>query len=276
MMTIPGNPSTRAARTFGIALLASTLVAGLAAEQAAAATRATRSNTATIAIPDSSSSSSTIVVSERGRIKDLDVTLVGLSHTFPDDLDIMLIGPTGAAVPLMSDVCGGADLSSVTIRFDDEGEETYNCATSQRVRTQDDPNGTSSGNWPVSPTGTKLAKFDGTRTNGQWTLAVIDDALADTGSIANGWQLHFTVKRLNVKITKKPNKTTKSRKARFAFRSVPGAKSFKCSIDGKAFRKCGSPKTYRHLKPGRHVFRVKAKGDFGQPGSAKYAWRIRR
>lgn len=34
--------------------------------------------------------------------------------------------------------------------------------------------------------------------------------------------------------------------------------SFKCSIDGQAFVKCRSPRTYKGLNPGRHVFRVRA------------------
>src|SRR3954453_3644619 len=39
-------------------------------------------------------------------VSDVNVTIDDLSHTPPDDLDIELVGPNGAAVPLMSDVCG--------------------------------------------------------------------------------------------------------------------------------------------------------------------------
>ncbi|MCB0869269.1 MAG: SGNH/GDSL hydrolase family protein [Solirubrobacterales bacterium] len=43
----------------------------------------------------------------------------------------------------------------------------------------------------------------------------------------------------------------------FRFRSSEEG-SFRCSIDGRAFSRCTSPKTLRGLKKGRHVFRVKA------------------
>ncbi|MGQ9550480.1 MAG: hypothetical protein ACUVWS_17840, partial [Roseiflexus sp.] len=50
---------------------------------------------------------STIEVSGvSGSIVSVVVRLNGLSHTFPDDLDIVLVGPSGQAVMLMSDVGG--------------------------------------------------------------------------------------------------------------------------------------------------------------------------
>jgi len=50
---------------------------------------------------------STISVSGlTGVVGKVTVSLNGLSHSFPDDLDIMLISPTGQKIMLMSD-CGG-------------------------------------------------------------------------------------------------------------------------------------------------------------------------
>lgn len=46
--------------------------------------------------------------------------------------------------------------------------------------------------------------------------------------------------------------------ARFRFQSTVPGSSFQCKLDKGRFRPCASPKTYRNLKPGRHVFRVKA------------------
>src|SRR5690242_7366033 len=37
------------------------------------------------------------------------VTLQGFSHTFPRDVDVLLVGPTGRTVFLMSDVGSGTD-----------------------------------------------------------------------------------------------------------------------------------------------------------------------
>jgi hypothetical protein len=38
---------------------------------------------------------------------------------------------------------------------------------------------------------------------------------------------------------------------------APGA-AFYCRLDKAAFKPCGSPKVYRNLKRGRHVFRLKS------------------
>jgi T5SS/PEP-CTERM-associated repeat protein len=54
-----------------------------------------------------------------GTITNLTVTLSGLSHTFPDDLDILLVGPGGQKVMLMSDAGGGFALGNATLVFDD-------------------------------------------------------------------------------------------------------------------------------------------------------------
>ena len=47
---------------------------------------------------------SEIVVSGfTGDLTDLTLTVSGLTHTFPDDLDLLLVGPNGAALVFMSD-----------------------------------------------------------------------------------------------------------------------------------------------------------------------------
>lgn len=46
--------------------------------------------------------------------------------------------------------------------------------------------------------------------------------------------------------------------ARFGFSSSAGDGSFQCRLDRGPFKPCTSPKTYRHLKPGHHTFRVRA------------------
>lgn len=48
-----------------------------------------------------------------------------------------------------------------------------------------------------------------------------------------------------------------TRSATFWFSSSE-AGGFLCRLDAKPFKPCTSPKGYRHLKPGRHTFRVKA------------------
>jgi trimeric autotransporter adhesin len=53
------------------------------------------------------------------------------------------------------------------------------------------------------------------------------------------------------------------RKATFRFASGEPDSTFSCKLDKKRFRACASPKTYKKLKPGKHVFRVKARDRAG-------------
>jgi hypothetical protein len=53
------------------------------------------------------------------------------------------------------------------------------------------------------------------------------------------------------------------RKATFRFSSREQGSTFSCRLDKQKPRTCTSPKTYRGLKPGKHVFRVKARDRAG-------------
>ena len=67
------------------------------------------------------------------------------------------------------------------------------------------------------------------------------------------------------------------RKAKFRFTSSVAGSRFRCSLDRRPFRKCKSPRTYRHLKPGKHRFRVKATAaGKTDPTPVKKRFRIRR
>ena len=60
------------------------------------------------------------------------------------------------------------------------------------------------------------------------------------------------------RITKAPPAKSTSTTANFKFNSDEAGSSFMCKLDKKAFAGCRSPKTYKKLKPGKHVFKVKA------------------
>jgi hypothetical protein len=49
-----------------------------------------------------------------------------------------------------------------------------------------------------------------------------------------------------------------TRSAKFWFSASEPAPSFLCRLDKADFKPCGSPRAYKHLKPGSHAFRVKA------------------
>jgi trimeric autotransporter adhesin len=50
-----------------------------------------------------------------------------------------------------------------------------------------------------------------------------------------------------------------TRKATFRFASSEPGSTFSCKLDKRKLRRCSSPKTYKKLAPGKHVFRVKAR-----------------
>jgi CSLREA domain-containing protein len=64
--------------------------------------------------------------------------------------------------------------------------------------------------------------------------------------------------RPETKIVKAPKAVLRSRRAAFRFRSDEPGSSFQCRLDSKPFAACRSPKRYAGLRPGRHVFKVRA------------------
>jgi hypothetical protein len=60
------------------------------------------------------------------------------------------------------------------------------------------------------------------------------------------------------KITKGPKGKSSRKKAKFNFASNEAGSKFECKLDRKPFKKCRSPKKYSGLKPGKHVFKVRA------------------
>lgn len=53
-------------------------------------------------------------------------------------------------------------------------------------------------------------------------------------------------------------KKIKGRAAKFRFVSSEASSTFQCRLDRKKFKPCLSPKKYKRLKPGKHVFEVRA------------------
>jgi len=60
------------------------------------------------------------------------------------------------------------------------------------------------------------------------------------------------------RILRQPRKVPEGGVARFAFTANEAGSRFQCRLDGGRFRVCKSPKRYRNLRPGKHVFRVRA------------------
>ncbi|PEJ91019.1 hypothetical protein CN688_25345 [Bacillus toyonensis] len=125
------------------------------------------------------------------------VTLKGLSHETPADIDILLVGPQGETVFLMSDAGFDIPISNVDLTFDDDATTslpfdseissgTYK-PTNYTLIPDDFPAPA-----PVSPYGSTLSVFNSTNPNGTWNLFVVDNFSANSGSIADGWELTIT------------------------------------------------------------------------------------
>jgi subtilisin-like proprotein convertase family protein len=161
---------------------------------------ATFSNPGLVSIPSSGpatpSPSSILVSGMSGYVTKVTATLIGVNHTFPDDLDVLLVGPGGQSVMLMSDAGGGADLVDVTLGFDDAAtaslpDNTQIVAGTYKPTNYDVEDVYANGG-PQPPFGATFSGFVGTVPNGTWSLWVIDDSPQDSGTITGGWTLSLT------------------------------------------------------------------------------------
>ena len=177
-------------------------------------TSATFSNAAIITIPASGTGAATgapstpypsnIAVSGfASPVTGVTVKLNSLNHTYPGDVDMLLVGPTGRKMIIISDAGNTNDWVNATITLDDNAAS---CLLGKPARNQ---TGTfKPGNFDVvqdpfpvpAPAGAYLtpapggtdtfaSAFAGQDPNGTWSLYVVDDAGTDTGNMNGGWQL---------------------------------------------------------------------------------------
>jgi subtilisin-like proprotein convertase family protein len=130
------------------------------------------------------------------------VTLKQISHTFPSDVDVLLVGPTGVKFTLMSDVIGGTDWTGQTYTFDDDAAAILPSSGAPPASGSFKPTNYGTGDAfpapaPAAPyldpatagTATLSGAFGGLNPNGTWNLYVVDDAGTDIGTFAGGWDL---------------------------------------------------------------------------------------
>ncbi len=171
-------------------------------------------NTSAVPIPlvGAPSTPASISVSGlQGTVTDVNVRLTGISHTFPDDMDVILQSPSGRTALIMSDV--GSAVSSratnktsypadgITLTLDDQSSRSLsdtdplvsgiykptNVTDLNEGTTEGDAPGPFSASFPSA-----LSTFNGESANGTWKLWVDDDNLnaKDTaGKLYGGWGL---------------------------------------------------------------------------------------
>ena len=140
-----------------------------------------------------------------GPISDVDVTLNGFSHGAANDVDLLLVGPSGANLVLFSDPgmapSPWSRANNATVTFDDAAPAgvpqsgTITGTVSYRPTDIDagEPGADSfPAPAPAPGSATTLRTFTGTTPNGTWSLYVVDDATGDSGSIAGGWSVTIT------------------------------------------------------------------------------------
>lgn len=170
----------------------------------------TFSNNGAISIPSSGSSTpypSTIDVSGAPTsFSAVKVSLNGISHTFPSDIDVLLVSPAGQKFILMSDAIGGTDFAGQSYTFDDAAATIFPGSGSPPPDGSYRPANYGTGDTfgapaPAGPylspatagADTLTSAFTSSDPNGTWSLYVVDDAGGDSGNIAGGWSLTFTV-----------------------------------------------------------------------------------
>jgi subtilisin-like proprotein convertase family protein len=137
--------------------------------------------------------SSITVAGQAGTVERATVALLGLSHSWPDDIGVLLTGPQGQKIVLMNDAGGSQPIGGVNLAFDDNALDvlpdegtivsgSYRPSPGEGLRAFAAPA-------PAGPYAAALANLQGADPNGTWSLYVQDFAAGDSGAIAGGWTL---------------------------------------------------------------------------------------
>jgi len=128
-----------------------------------------------------------------GTVQHVAVRLEQLTHTFPADLDVLLVGPGGQRAMVMSDIGSFNDVSGITLTFQD-GATTPGAQLVTGTFAPLDfapAEAAMPAPAPAGPYGSSLSVFNGTNPNGVWQLFVNDDQNPDGGSLG-GFSIAIT------------------------------------------------------------------------------------
>jgi hypothetical protein len=140
------------------------------------------------------------------------VQILGFAHTFPADVDMVLVAPGGQNAVLMGNV-GTENLpqaaTNINLTLDDDAASTMPLDSdlvsgtfkpTQRNTFQFDfPAPAPASSNLMGPT---LANFKNLNPNGTWRLYIVDDTSPDSGVITGGWSLTFTTAPVLLSLSK--------------------------------------------------------------------------
>jgi subtilisin-like proprotein convertase family protein len=164
----------------------------------------TFSNATPIVIPNNNDGISNPYPSEikvtgfrQAKVLDVNVTLHNFSHTYPEDVNVLLESPNFRRAVIFSDVGNEVDATNLTFVLDDQasailppnsplGSGTFKPTNDGLVDEFPAPAAPSSN--------VALSTFNNINPNGLWKVYVYDDASPDGGSFAGGWSLTLKVR----------------------------------------------------------------------------------
>jgi hypothetical protein len=142
-----------------------------------------------------------------GTVTSVSVTINGLTHDSPDDLDMLLVAPNGSSFHFWSDVGGTSPTEENTVTVADSGNTVLPddgplvSGTTYRPFNNDTTGDTFPPPAPGPPYGEPLLAGADTfasvyagmpDANGTWSLFVTDDTNGNGGTISGGWTLNVT------------------------------------------------------------------------------------
>ncbi len=222
------------------------------------------------------------VTGQSGLITDVNVTIPQFAHTWPSDLSMVLVSPSGAKVKLLNGDCSDIDVLNKDFIFDDSAASgppancsaggTYKPSTAIALASMPAPA-------PAAPYASTLATFNGASPNGTWNLYINDTGANDGGWIGALPTLTFKTTDViapETTFTQKP-KTGFKRTTTIKFVSSEAGSTFECKVDtAKKFTPCKSPLKLKKLKFGKHKIQIRAIDAAGNvdPTPLRGKWKI--